>query len=186
MNLFEKLRIERYNNQPDCTISRFFSCTHLTDTFPDGQIKGLGCEDGKRDVKVWGKTRIWDGTYDLTLTFSPKFSNEYFRDDHGNLILAIDRKTPELELMYHVAHEMITIGPVPQFDRTLMHWGNDELDTEGCYLMGSVEGKSKHNLPGVLNSRKKYTEAYPIIWRNIKALEIQGKKLKGEFIQVAA
>lgn len=45
---------------------------------------------------------------------------------------------------------------------------NTDLDTHGCYIVGSVFGKTGGR-DGVLNSRKKYTEIYPLIFKAIKS-----------------
>lgn len=153
------IKVNRQKGTKEWTLSSFLSVCNT--------VKGVGVEDEFRAIKVKGETRVPAGTYGLTLTHSPKFSAEYFRDDQGNLILAKDRITVELKQKYAWEHELITIGPIPNFDRILLHWGNDDLDTDGCYLVGCVFGKSKRGRDGVVNSRKKYTEIYPLIWRAI-------------------
>ena len=156
--------VNRQKSLKDWTLSTFESKCKT--------VKGVGVEDEFRSVKVHGETRIPAGTYEITLTQSPKFSKEYYRDENGNLILAKDWAvaSPEVKRKYAWAHEMITLNNVPNFSRVLLHWGNTDLDTEGCYIVGSVFGKTKGR-DGVLNSRKKYTEIYPLIFRAIK----QGK-----------
>lgn len=158
--MLKEIFVNRQKGMPDWTLSTFNS--------DDNTVKGVGVEDEKRLVKVHGETRIDAGRYPLILTYSPKFSKEYFRDDEGNLILSKDRITQELKNRYHVEHEALTLQGVLNFTRVLWHFGNTDDDTEGCYVVGSVFGKSKGQ-DGVLNSRKKYTEIYPIIWRAIKA-----------------
>jgi hypothetical protein len=159
----KEIFVNRQKGQPDWTLSSFES--------DDKTVKGVGCEDEKRNIKVKGETRIDAGRYLLTLTPSPKFSNEYFRDDQGNLILAKNRTTDELKHQYAWPHELITVTGVKNFDRILWHWGNTDDDTDGCYLVGSVFGPTKGQ-QGVLNSRKKYTEIYPIIWRALRAGQV--------------
>lgn len=153
--------VNRQKGQKDWTLSTFNS--------DDNSIKGVGVEDEKRDVKVFGETRIGAGTYELTLTSSPKFSKEYYRDENGNLMLAKDWNLakPEVKAVFKFPHELITVTGVKNFDRILWHWGNTDLDTHGCYIVGSVFGKTKGR-DGVINSRKKYTEIYPLIFRAIK------------------
>jgi len=153
--------VNRQKSAKDWTLSTFESICKT--------VKGVGVEDEYRSVKVHGETRIPKGTYQLTLTDSPKFSKEYYRDEEGNLILAKDWNvaSPETKRKYAWHHEMITFNGVANFSRVLLHWGNTDLDTEGCYIVGSVFGKTKGR-DGVLNSRKKYTEIYPLIFRAIK------------------
>lgn len=151
------------NRQPsakDWTLSSFLSDCQT--------VKGVGVEDEKRNIKVKGETRIGAGTYELKLTASPKFSHEYYRDQNGEIISAKEWNAclPEIQNKYKWPHEMITVTGVANFDRILWHWGNTDDDTDGCYLVGSVFGKTGGQ-DGVLNSRKKYTEIYPLIWRAI-------------------
>ena len=65
--------------------------------------------------KVYGKTAISAGTYEIKLTHSPKFR----------------RILPE-------------ILNVPNFTGIRIHAGNDTSDTEGCILVGTWDG-SKEN-----------------------------------------
>jgi hypothetical protein len=156
------ISVNRKKGQKEWTLSEF-NCDAL-------KIKGVGVEDEFRAVKVKGETRIPSGQYQLALTPSPKFSKEYWRDDEGNLLKASDRLTANdvIKTKFHTQHEAITVLNVPNFDRILWHWGNDDIDTDGCYIVGSVFGKSKNGRDGVANSRKKYTEIYPIIFHAIK------------------
>lgn len=150
--------VNRLKGEADWTLSKFDF---------DGKEMGVGIEDEKRDVKVKGETRLDAGLYDLALRNSPHFSNSYYRDDDGNLIHAIDRRTPEQIAMYSTPHEMIWITGTPRHEFCLIHWGNTDDDTDGCYVVGCVFGTSGKQ-KAVLNSRKKYTEIYPIIWKSIK------------------
>lgn len=159
----QKITVLRQASKPDWTLSDFQF---------DGIKKGVGVEDEKRDVKVKGETRIPNGIYNLALRISPKFSNEYFRDDEGNLIRAKERITPEQIARYHAPHEMIWVKDVIGFEFILWHWGNTDLDTDGCYIVGSVFG-STNGREGVINSRKKYMEIYPIVWRSLQKGTVQ-------------
>lgn len=152
------VNVKRLPSEKDWTLSEFFI---------DGKKKGVGVEDEKREIKVHGETRITEGLYNLGLRYSPKFSSFYFRDDEGNLLHVSQRITPEQKAQYHTAHEMIWVMDVPNFEYILWHWGNTDDDTHGCYIVGSVFGTVKGQ-KAVLNSRKKYEEIYPIIWRAIK------------------
>lgn len=157
--------VNRLKGETEWTLSNFES--------DDKTVKGVGVEDEKRLVKVPGETRIDAGRYKLALTHSPKFSKEYYRDDQGNLISAKEwfQGSDELKRKFSVPHEAITVENVRNFARILWHWGNTDLDTEGCYCVGSVFGTTKGR-KGVLNSRKKYVEIYPLIFRAIKAGDV--------------
>lgn len=150
----------------------------------DGKEKGVGVEDEKRAIKVPGETRIDNGKYYFDLRISPKFSNEYYRDDQGNLILAKDRITPELKARYAFPHETLWVRDPLNFQFILWHWGNDDDNTDGCYIVGSVFGKSRGQ-DGVLNSRKKYTEIYPALWRSIREGQKTGKRVTVEYKEAA-
>jgi hypothetical protein len=160
------ITVNRQPSEADCTLSKFFS--------DDGLITGVGVEDEKRDVKVKGETCIDAGLYDLDLRFSPRFSKEYFRDDKGNIIHLSKRTTDALKKQYHTEHELIWVKNVQNFEFILIHWGNTDDDTDGCYIVGSAFGLIKGQA-AVLNSRNKYMEIYPIIWRAIKAGKVQIK-----------
>ena len=158
------ITVNRQPNTSDWTLSKFIS--------DDGLISGVGVEDEKRDVKIKGETRIPAGIYDLDLRLSPRFTKEYARDENGNLILVSKRTTEELKKRYAFPHELIWVKDVPGFEFILWHWGNTDDDTDGCYIVGSVFG----NINGqgaVLNSRQKYMEIYPVIWRAIMAGKVQ-------------
>lgn len=161
--MIKELFVDRLPSEKDWTLSKFYS--------DDQSVSGVGVEDEKRDVKVKGETRIDNATYPLGLRHSPKFSKHYFRDDEGFIIAAKERTTPELKARYHTEHELIWVMNVPKFEYVLWHWGNDDDDTDACYIVGSIIapiGGQK----GVQNSRKKYVEIYPKIWRAIKAGQV--------------
>ena len=161
----KKITVERQTSAKDWTLSKFFS--------DDGLVTGVGVEDEMRAVKVKGETCIPNGIYDLDLRHSPKFSESYYRDGNGNIISSKDRhSSADLQNKYKYPHELIWVKNVPNFEFVLWHWGNTDDDTEGCYIVGSSIGKIKEQ-DGVLNSRNKYVEIYPIIWRAINGGKVQ-------------
>ena len=83
--------------------------------------------------KVFGKTAIPTGRYELRLTYSPRFSNRGWAKKYGGLV-------PEL------------IG-VKGFVGARIHPGNKPEDTDGCPLVGENKVKGK-----VINSVAKYYE----------------------------
>jgi len=73
----------------------------LKDINKDGDFSDLG------EGKIYGKTAIPPGKYDITVTYSPKFG----------------RSLPRLK-------------NVPGFEGILIHRGNSAKDTAGCILVG--------------------------------------------------
>lgn len=157
-----EVRVEKVDETDDLTRSKFYF---------NGELKGFGVEDEYRETKVHGETRIPDGTYDMDLRYSPKFSNSYFRDNQGNIIRSSKRNTEKLKKLYHTPHELIWVKEVPGFEYILWHWGNTDDDTHGCYLVGSSLTVIKGQL-GVGASRAKYEEIYPILWKAIKTEKV--------------
>ncbi len=78
----------------------------------DGSFECFTLEDKVRDQKVWGKTAIPAGTYDVAITHSRRFN----------------RELPELQ-------------NVPGYAGVRVHTGNCPADTEGCILVGKSRSK---------------------------------------------
>lgn len=76
-------------------------------------------EDGHKDVKVKGKTRIPAGTYKI------KLRNE------GTLTQKYTQKFPDIH------KGMLWIQNVPGFEYIYIHLGNTSQDSEGCILVGN-------------------------------------------------
>jgi hypothetical protein len=83
-------------------------------------VKNFYCytlEDGRREEKEAGKTRIPAGKYRLALRYYGGFYQRYSE-------------------LYRDPHPMIEICDVPDFSDVLIHRGNKVDDTRGCILVG--------------------------------------------------
>lgn len=87
-----------------------FECYSLEDT--DRQLENGG-------EKIYGKTAIPRGVYDVVISYSPRFKQD-----------------------------MPEILNVPQFEGIRIHKGNKSEDTEGCILVGIDNKKDNDNFIG--------------------------------------
>ena len=104
-----KLTLKRIALRPTYTIGRLYvDGNYFCDTLED-TVRDLN-KDGKFDngeKKVYAKTAIPYGTYEIKWTYSPRFK----------------KYTPQLM-------------NVPSFEGIRIHAGNTSADTEGCLLLG--------------------------------------------------
>ena len=104
-----KLTLKRIALRSTYTIGRLYvDGNYFCDTLED-TVRDLN-KDGKFDngeKKVYGKTAIPYGTYQIKWTYSPRFK----------------KYTPQLM-------------NVPSFEGIRIHSGNSSTDTEGCLLLG--------------------------------------------------
>lgn len=93
-----------------------------------------------RNNKVYGKSAIPTGIYDLTVNVvSPKFSKkEYYKKFCGG--------------------RLPRILNVPGFDGILMHRGATERDSSGCIILGYNKIKGQ-----VVNSQQAFEKLYKIL-----------------------
>lgn len=131
MNNIINLTVLRYNDKPNYTDGLLFI---------EDQFECYTLEDGKRSIKVYGETRIDDGTYKIEYRKVGGFHNRYI-NKFGNI--------------FHKG--MLHITNVPNFEYILIHIGNDNDDTDGCLLVGSTADKDKGFIG---NSTKAYKSLY--------------------------
>lgn len=107
-NKIMELKLERKYFKENYTIGKLFiNDEYFCDTIED-KVRG------ENEPKVWGKTAIPTGRYQIIMNKSPKFG----------------RKLPRLL-------------NVKGFEGVLIHRGNTEEDTAGCIIVGENKVKGK-------------------------------------------
>ena len=152
-------------------VIRFSSCTDSTNGIlleidktslnPHGE--GFRCkrkflaytlEDEQRDKKVFGETRIPDGTYKLGLRKEGGYNAKYskrFSDIHIGML--------------HVLN-------VPNFEYILIHFVNTDEHTAGCLLVGDSQENNQIKKDGFIGkSTQAYKRIYPKIAKAIDRKE---------------
>lgn len=99
-----KLTLVRTDYTPNSTVGELL----VNDEFFCYVLEDMVRQPG---VKVWGKTAIPSGAYQVVVTYSPKFKRL-------------------LPLLLNV----------PNYEGIRIHKGNDANDTEGCVLVGRTKG----------------------------------------------
>lgn len=126
------LRLQRLASYDDYTIGAFYV---------NGKLQCFTLEDEKRNVKVWGETRIPAGVYKLRLQTA------------GNM-------SPRYATKFSFHKGMLHLLNVPNFEGVFIHIGNTDDDTAGCILLGLSHSVGS-NLIG--NSTSAYMQTYPSI-----------------------
>lgn len=126
------IELKRFCSKSDYTIGALLI---------DSNFKCFTLEDEKRTVKVYGETRIPEGTYDIKLRTTGGFHQRYTKK-FGS---------------FHKG--MLWLQDVPNFQYILIHIGNKDDDTAGCILVGNVA----YNTGTIGHSTDAYKAIYPII-----------------------
>ena len=136
------LHLYRYSSQKDCTLGLLFLIDNETNE------KNFLCytlEDEKREVKVYGETRIPEGTYQIKYRKEGGYNNKY------------TKRFPNIH------RGMLHITDVPNFEYILIHCGNDTSHTHGCLLVGDVISQNISKEPFLGQSSNCYKRIYPIL-----------------------
>ena len=134
------VKLIRYNTQRNHTHGALYI---------DNKFMCYTLEDGHRDKKIYGETRVPAGVYPLDFRKVGGFHNKYtekFGDMHKG---------------------MIELLSVPNFEYVLFHIGNSSKDSEGCILVGNVPGEKETDW--ISSSTAAYKEIYPIIAAELEA-----------------
>lgn len=127
-----KLKIYRFSSDTDSTLS---AC-HI-----DGKFECYGLEDEHRTIKVWGETRIPKGTYTIGLRTVGGHNERYSK-----------------KFSFHKG--MLEVKDVPYFKYILIHIGNTDDDTAGCYLTGQKCNNNKLEKGRLEGSTLAYVSLY--------------------------
>ena len=137
-----RLELHRYSSEKDSTLGLLFLVNDETNK------KDFLCftlEDEKREVKVYGETRIPEGTYQVKYRKEGGYHNKY------------TKRFPNIH------RGMLHITDVPNFEYILIHCGNDTSHTDGCVLVGDVISQNVSKEPFLGQSSNCYKRIYPII-----------------------
>jgi len=138
-----KLDVIRFQFGSDATNSLLFI---------DGEFECYGLEDEYRDVKVMHETCIPEGEYKIKLRTEGGFHSRYVAK-------------------YGTFHKgMLWLQDVPGFTYILIHTGNTDQHTSGCYILGETQqdlDKGKDGFVG--NSGTAYKKMYPKVANAILA-----------------
>ena len=114
-------------------------------------------EDEYRKDKVYGETRIPNGTYKLALRTVGGYNEKYkkrFSDIHAGMLHVTD---------------------VPGFEYILIHCGNTDEHTAGCLLVGDSQENNQITKDGFIG---KSTQAYKRIYPRIAEAIDCGEEVK--------
>ena len=140
-----RLELYRYSSEKDSTLGMLFIVDDETNK------KDFLCftlEDEKREVKVYGETRIPEGTYPI------KYRTE------GGYFAKYKKRFPNL---HNDERGVLHIDDVPNFEYILIHCGNDTSHTHGCVLVGDVISQNISKEPFLGQSSNCYKRIYPKI-----------------------
>lgn len=137
-----RLELYRFSSQNESTLG----ILHIVND--ETNQKDFLCftlEDQKREVKVYGETRIPKGTYQIEYRKEGGYHNKY------------SKRFPSIH------RGMLEIRDVPNFTHILLHCGNTDDDTDGCLLVGNVVSQNITKDGFLGQSTDCYKRIYPIL-----------------------
>ena len=137
-----RLELYRYSSQKDSTLGVLFL---VNDETNHKDFLCFSLEDEKRETKVYGETRIPEGTYQIEYRKEGGYHNKY------------TKRFPNIH------RGMLHITNVPNFEYILIHCGNDTSHTHGCLLVGDVISQNVSKEPFLGQSSNCYKRIYPIL-----------------------
>ena len=145
-----ELEVIRFSSGTDSTNGMLFETiqqgNEIDGIWKQKKFLAYTLEDEQRDDKVFGETRIPNGTYELGLRkvggYHAKYSKR-FDDIHIGMLHVLD---------------------VPNFEYILIHCGNTDEHTAGCLLVGDSQENNQITTNGFIG---KSTQAYKRIYPDI-------------------
>ena len=144
------LEVIRFSSGTDSTNGILFETIErgndIDGSFKQRKFLAYTLEDEQRDKKVYGETRIPNGTYKLGLRKEGGYHAKYskrFSDFHIGMLHVLD---------------------VPGFEYILIHCGNTDEHTAGCLLVGDSQENNQITKDGFIGkSTQAYRRIYPRI-----------------------
>tara|TARA_R100000781_G_scaffold98540_1_gene62203 strand:- start:424 stop:900 length:477 start_codon:yes stop_codon:yes gene_type:complete len=137
-----RLELYRFSSQNESTLGILYLIKNETN---EKDFLCFTLEDEKREVKVYGETRIPEGTYKIKYRKEGGYHNKY------------SKRFPNIH------RGMLEISDVPNFTHILLHCGNSDDDTAGCLLVGNVVSQNITKDGFLGQSTDCYKRIYPIL-----------------------
>ena len=137
-----RLELYRFSSQNESTLGILYI---VNDETNQKDFLCFTLEDQKREVKVYGETRIPEGTYQIEYRKEGGYHNKY------------SKRFPSIH------RGMLEIRDVPNFTHILLHCGNTDDDTDGCLLVGNVVSQNITKNGFLGQSTDCYKRIYPIL-----------------------
>ena len=152
------LEVIRFSSGTDSTNGILFETiqqgNEIDGIFKQTKFLAYTLEDEQRNEKVFGETRIPNGTYKLGLRKVGGYHAKY------------SKRVP------HIHIGMIHVLDVPGFEYILIHCGNTDEHTAGCLLVGDSQENNQITADGFIGkSTQAYKRIYPRIAEAIECGE---------------